>query len=271
MGIKQSLAGLLLVAALAPAAEAGQTLDRVMAKKLMVEVADQGYPPFAFLNDNNENDGFDIDVAREVAKRLGVALRVETPSWQVIVAGNWKGRWDVCICSMTPTEERAQKLDFPVRYYAAPASIMVAANNSSIHGAADLTGHKIGVEAGTVYERYLQKQLVVPGIAPIAFPFGEIALAPYDTEEAAFQDLALGDGKRLDAVVANSLDMRTRVAKDKRLKLVGDPVFEDPISVATDKGDPEWNAKITEIIHQMKADGTLAAISRKWVGDDVSR
>jgi polar amino acid transport system substrate-binding protein len=269
--LKALTAAFLLIAALIPSAQAGQTLDRVMSKKLMVAVTDQGYPPFSFLNDNNEIDGFDIDVAREVAKRLGVKLRVESPGWQMIVAGKWQGRWDVCICSMTPTTERAQVLDFPVRYYSAPASLLVSADNTTIHGPADITGRKIGVESGTVYERYLQKALVVTGGKPIDYPFGEITLAPYDTEEAAFQDLALGGGKRLDAVIANSIDVKARVAKDKRLKIVGPSLFEDDIFVANDKGDPEWNAKITSLIAELKADGTLSAISKKWVGDDVSR
>jgi len=58
-------------------------------------------------------DGFDIDVAKEVAKRLGVELEHVTPGWDVITAGKWAGRWDICIGSMTATKEREEVLDFP--------------------------------------------------------------------------------------------------------------------------------------------------------------
>ncbi|MGN6465807.1 MAG: transporter substrate-binding domain-containing protein, partial [Rhizobiaceae bacterium] len=71
-------------------AQAGETLDRVMKNKVLVEVTDQAYPPFSYLNDKGEMDGFDIDVSKEVAKRLGVEYKVETPSWEIITAGNWK-------------------------------------------------------------------------------------------------------------------------------------------------------------------------------------
>ena len=51
---------------------------------------DQSYPPYSFLNDKNEEDGFDVDVVKEVAKRLGVKSKIETPSWEVIAAGHWR-------------------------------------------------------------------------------------------------------------------------------------------------------------------------------------
>ena len=136
-----SLAGA-FIAALATSGYAGQTLDRVMKNKMLVEVTDQAYPPFSFVNDKGEVEGFDIDIAKEFAKRLGVGLKVETPSWEIIVAGNWHGRFDICICSMTATKERSEVLDFVNQYYAAPATITVNADNDTIKSAADLTGKK---------------------------------------------------------------------------------------------------------------------------------
>jgi polar amino acid transport system substrate-binding protein len=154
-----------VIAGVATNCQAGETLDRVMKNKVLVEVTDQAYPPFSFVNDKGEMDGFDIDIAREVAKRLGVGLKVETPSWEIIVAGNWHGRWDICICSMTPTKERAEVLDFVNEYYAAPATITVNTDNDAIKSAADLTGKKVGFEAGSTYEKYVQKALVFPARA----------------------------------------------------------------------------------------------------------
>ncbi len=72
----------------------------------------ESYPPFSFLNEQNQLDGFDVDVAKAVAHKLGVKLRLETPSWDVIAAGRWSGRYDICICSMTPSKAR-RSVRFP--------------------------------------------------------------------------------------------------------------------------------------------------------------
>lgn len=262
-----------LLAGFASAALAGETLDRVMKNKLLVEVTDQAYPPFSYIDDSGEVVGFDIDISKEIAKRLGVEYKVETPSWEIIVAGNWNGRWDICVCSMTPTAERAQVLDFVNEYYESPAVIAVNVDNTDINSAADLNGKKVGAQAGTTYEKYVQKALVIdiPGAKPVEYPFAEANVVPYDSEDTAFQDLALGTGKRLDAIVSNYLTTidRVKAAPDK-FKIVGDSLYGEPIWVAVDKGDPEWQAKIKEIFKAMEADGTLKAISEKWVGKDIT-
>ncbi len=253
---------------------AGETLDRVMKNKMLVEVTDQAYPPFSYIDESGEVVGFDVDISKEIAKRLGVGYKVETPSWEIIVAGNWNARWDICVCSMTPTKERAEVLDFVNEYYAAPANVVVNADNMDIKSAADLSGKKVGAQAGTTYEKYLQKQLVIEvpgGAAPVEYPFGELNVVPYDSEDTAFQDLALGTGKRLDAIVSGYLTAKERVDKSEgKFKFAGDALFGEPIWVAVEKGDPEWQAKIKEIFKQMADDGTLKAISEKWVGTDIT-
>lgn len=259
--------------ALTQASFAGETLDRVMKNKVLVETTDRAYPPFSYIDDKGEVIGFDVDVAREVAKRLGVDMKVETPAWEIITAGNWKGRWDICVCSMTPTKERAEVLDFVVQYYSAPAVVVVNTDNSDIKGAADLTGKKVGAQAGTSYEKYILKDLTidVPGAEKVTYPFAELTPVPYDSEDTAFQDLALGTGKRLDAIVSNYITAIDRVKKaPDKFKIVGEPVFGEPIWISVDKGDPEWQAKIKEIFKQMSDDGTLKAISEKWVEKDIT-
>lgn len=260
----------LLAVAAAPAL-AGETLDRVMKNKVLVEVTDQAYPPFSFIDESGEVVGFDVDVSKEIAKRLGVEYKVETPSWEIIVAGNWNGRWDICVCSMTPTAERAQVLDFVNEYYDAPAVVVVNVDNNEIKGPADLSGKKVGAQAGTTYEKYLNKELKIEMAPAVEFPFSELTTVPYDSEDTAFQDLALGTGKRLDAIVSNFLTAKERVDKNPdKFKIVGDPAYGEPIWVAVDKGDPEWQAKIKEIFKEMSDDGTLKTISEKWIGKDIT-
>ena len=156
MKLQPLLALGLTILAAATQAFGGATLDRVEQKRELVGVLMESYPPFSFLNDQNQLDGFDVDVAKAVADKLGVKLRLETPSWDVIAAGRWSGRYDICICSMTPSKARAEVFDFPVEYYASPAVIVVKAKDDRIHGAKDLSGKKVGLPRSS-YESYSTK------------------------------------------------------------------------------------------------------------------
>src|SRR5690606_14485628 len=124
---------------------AGDVLDKVMQEGVMVMSTDAEYPPQSFLNANNEFEGFNIDVGRAIAERLGVEIEFVTPGWDIITAGNWGGRWDVSVGSMTPTAARREVLDFPAIYYYTPASLAVHVENETIATPADASGLRIGV------------------------------------------------------------------------------------------------------------------------------
>ena len=271
--MKQFLACLVLAAlevAAGPAA-AGEVLDRVMKTKTLTMSSDPAYPPQSFLNDQNEMDGFDIDVGKEIAKRLGAELKIITPAWEIITAGNWGGRWDISVGSMTPTTARAQVLDFPVIYYYTPASFAVH-KDSEAGGLGDLVGKKIGVCGGCTYEAYLDGKLVIDaeGAPPFEYKVKAGQLQTYETDTNAFDDLRIGDGKRLDAVLSAQPTIMEAIKNGYPFRVVGDPVFFEPLSVAIDKGDPEFGAKIAEIVQAMRDDGTLKTLSEKWYGVDYS-
>jgi polar amino acid transport system substrate-binding protein len=263
----------LLVAGSGGATMAGEVLDRVLAKKKMLVALDAEYPPFSFVNANNEMDGFDIAVATEFGKRLGVEVEIVTPGWDVITAGHWAGRWDICIGSMTATKARAEVLDFPTVYYYAPAMIAVHKDNATIGKAEDLGGKRIGVEVATTYQAYLNRDLVIDAqdAPPVVYRVADPVVITYESEPLAFEDLKLGDGVRLDAVVGGLLTITDQIKNGGPFKFVGEPLFDEPIAIAIDKGDPEFAAKVVEIIDGMRADGTLAEFSLKWLGADVTR
>ena len=231
--------------AVAPA-WAGVTLDRVTKTGTVTDILVNDYPPFSYIDDNNQLAGFDIDVAKAFADKIGAKLKLETPGWEAIVAGRWNGRYDLCIGSTTPSTERAQVLDFPVVYYDSPA-VLVVHKDSTIASAADLTGRKVGVGSGSSYESYLGKTLQIPGaLKPITFPFGDVSAVPGD-ETVAFQNLALGNGVRLDAVVADLATTKARIDKGAPLKIAAE-LYAEPNVVTTEKGDPEWDAKVRDTI-----------------------
>ncbi|TBU92732.1 ABC transporter substrate-binding protein [Phytopseudomonas dryadis] len=263
----------LTLATLCSQALAGPTLERIEKNGELVNVLMENYPPFSFLNEQNQLDGFDVDVAKAVADRLGVKLRLETPSWDVIAAGRWSGRYDICICSMTPSQARAQVFDFPVTYYASPAVIVVNAADERIQSARELSGLKVGVTSASSYESYLNKDLVIEGAEdqPLDYPFDAVQVAPYDNDTVAFHDLALGAGVRLDAILTNLVTAQPRIDQDPRFKLAGEPLYAEPNAVAIEKNDAEWRAKVEDVFAQLRQDGTLAAISNKWIGSDISQ
>lgn len=252
------------------AAMGGTTLDRVKSTGTLSDVVIDYYPPFGFINDKNELDGFDIDVAKAMAQRLGLKLKLSTPGWETIVAGSWRGRWDLCICSMSPTTERAKVLNFPVQYYSSPAVLVVHKDDHRIESIADISGKRVGVGLGSSYETYLSKTLVIPGKPPLAFPFHDVRAMPGD-ETITFRNLALGPGIRLDAAIADLATAQANITATRALKIVGPYLYEEPNVVATDKGDPEWDSLVAQTIRAMKSDGTLAKISQHWFGIDITR
>ena len=253
-------------------AQADSVLDRVMANEVLVAASDAAYPPQSFFNDNNEMDGFDVDVAEEIARRLGVGLEIVTPAWETVIGGHWDGAWDVSVGSMMPTRERAKVLDFPAVYYYTPA-VFAVHEDSRIFAVDDLNGKTIGVCAGCTYEFYLQDLLTInaEGVPPFTVPVEPGALRTYETDINAFEDLKLGDGERLDAVLSAMPTIRHAIETGYPMRIVGAPVFYEPLALAVAKGDPDWSAKLAEIVAAMHRDGTLTRLSEKWYGVDYSR
>jgi polar amino acid transport system substrate-binding protein len=253
-----------------PQAFAGATLDRVKRTGVLNDVLVETYPPFGFIDAGNQLAGFDVDVAKAFAAKLGVKLKLATPGWETIVSGRWQGRWDICICSMSPTDERAKVLSLPVRYYSSPAVLTVHKDEQKIKSVADLSGKRVGVGMGSSYENYINKALVIPGAAPLTYPFHDVVAIPGD-ETVNFRNLALGPGVRLDAIVSDIATAKASVEATRGLKIVGPVIYAEPNVVATEKGDADWDLTVTRIFNEMKADGTLAKISLKWFGQDITR
>ncbi|MDA8853665.1 transporter substrate-binding domain-containing protein [Amylibacter sp.] len=250
---------------------ADNALDRVMKNGVLKVATDANWAPQSFLNDNNEMDGFDVAVAREIATRLGVEVEFVTPSWDIITAGNWSGRWDMSVGSMTPTVSRAEVLSFPEVYYYTPASIAVHAD-SPYQNVGDLNGEVVGATTASTFELYLQKDLTIDAEGVPSFEYlvtpGE--LRSYKDGTAALDDLRLGDGVRINAMVGSLPAILAAIESGYPVRVLGEPVFYEPLAVAIDRGDAEFNNKVAGIVRKMKEDGTLKALSQKWYGIDYT-
>ncbi|HZH10336.1 MAG TPA: transporter substrate-binding domain-containing protein [Microvirga sp.] len=261
------------VSAMNGTAQAGPTMDRVMKAGEMKVATNSGWPPQSYLDDNNKLVGFDVDVANEIGKRLGVKVSFETPEWNVLTGGRWHGRFDVGVGSVTPTKARSQVIDFAGIYYYSPY-VFVVHKDSKATSRNDLNGKKIGVETGTTSEDYVNRRLEIdaPGIPPIQYTLTPGEVKTYADSMLPFDDLRLGDGTRIHAVIAPEQTAQNAIKNKYPVKiLAGDYAFKEPLVVITDKGDPEWTAKLGSIIQSMKDDGTLGKLTTKWYGADYSK
>jgi polar amino acid transport system substrate-binding protein len=273
--------------AAAPSGE--DELASILARGTLIVSTDPAYPPQSELvkdgkranntkcasdeHTSSELTGFDIDTSVEIAKRLGVEACFVTPDWTLITGGNWSGRWDLSIGSMTITPERMGKLYFTQPYYTTPAAFFVHKDNTTFTKPADLSGKKIGACTGCTYDAYLAKKLVIPG-ETIDFVVNDAKFTGYDTDINALQDLALGDGTRLDAVLTAQPTGLGAITDGMPLKQLGDPVFFEYLGGAVDKAatkDPiSLVKKVTEIIQQMHTDGTLVKLSQQYYKTDLA-
>ncbi len=253
---------------------ANDLLAEVLARGVLRVATDPNYPPQSYLDEATKQwTGFDIDVAREIARRLGVELEFVTPDWDLITAGNWADRWDLSIGSMTITPERAKGLHFTQPYYTTPAQVFVHASNTSYRSPADLSGKRIGVCGGCTYEEYLTKTLSIPG-ETINFVIDGADIRAYPTDLYAVEDLALGDGVRLDAVITALPTGLEAIEAGVPLKPLGDPIYFEYLAGAVDrnasKNPVPFVEKVSEIIKAMHADGTLKRLSEQYYGVDLA-
>ena len=265
-----------------PGTEAGPTattavdlLDQVLAAGKLRVSSDANYAPQSFLDENSNWSGFDVEVAREVAKRLGVELELMATDWDIVTGGSWDARWDVSIGSMVATEERGKVLWFANPYYYTPAGFAVHASNTRYAEVEDLAGAIIGVGAGTTYERWLNKDLTIaiPGYDVVFADWKAGEVRPYSTDVEASHDLALGDGVRLNAVMGPVPTLQEIIKIGQPLKLLGDPTFYEPLCFALDKArgpSDKMLAELNGIIAAMHEDGTLTGLSMQFYGEDLT-
>ena len=271
---REFVAGLLLAAGIIVAGSfLPARVPDAAPSQLELKIATNGsWRPQSFLDDHNQLVGFDIDVAREIAKRLGRTARFDTPDFSTMTGGYWHGRWDIAVGSVTPTAARAQVVDFAGVYYYSPYVFAVHKGSDALTFEA-LNGKKIGVETGTTSEDYIRRRLKIdaPGVPPVQYRVTPGVVRTYADSTMPLDDLRLGDGVRLDAVVAPEQTVLGAIKSGYPIKIMpGGYAFREPLTVVTDKGSPEWTARIRGVIADMKADGTLRTLTTKWYGRDYS-
>jgi len=263
-------------------------LTEVQERGTLVVAIDPAYPPQSEIMPNatrtkdtlckveqlttGELGGFDVEVATEIAKRLDVEACFVTPNWLQIARGNWQGKWDISVGSMAVTSERMESLYFSWPYYSTSATFFVHSDNTSYSNLSDLSGRKVGTCSGCTYQSYLEGALTLPG-QEIEFIVKNPEIIEYTTEATALQDLAWGDGFRLDAALIASPTGKRAISNGLPVKQLGDSVYTEYLAAAVDKtgNATAFVDKVTEIIQQLHNDGILRELSMQYYGEDLTK
>jgi len=255
----------------------GDALAEVCETGTLRVATDAKYKPQSWFDVQSEQwNGFDVDVANEIAKRLGVTTDIQAQKWAVITAGSWSDRWDLSVGSMTDTVDREELFYFSSAYYFTPAGVSVHNDNTTITDiATDLDGKKVCVGVETTYQDYINQTLVMgAGAPPFEFEVDDAQLQTFETDTDALDNLALGDGVRCDAAISATPTIQAFIDDGGPIKLVGDPIYYEPLAIALDRNASTDQTALAEAVDQivldMHDDGTLSTLSQKWYGADLT-
>ena len=227
-----------------PGSSTGDLLATIKTRGYITVSTDPDYAPQSSVKADGTYEGFDIDVATEIAKRLGVDVRWETPGWDAITAAGWQGRWDMSVGSMTITTPRKGILDFTQPYYYNPA-YLAASTRSNVKKTSEL---------------------------PFTLPEGASATTlPTDANCAE----AIKAGRtEFDLWISSGPTIDQAITAGTPMVKIGEPIFLEDLSVAFDKSGAAHAAllfEVDKIIGEMHADGTLTELSKKWYdGEDLT-
>ncbi|WP_165492256.1 basic amino acid ABC transporter substrate-binding protein [Egibacter rhizosphaerae] len=219
----------------------------------MLVGSDLEFPPFEFIDDDGEPDGFDIDLMNEIADRLGVEVEFQDASFDTIFTQLASDEFDTIISAITITEERMETIDFTDPYFAANQALVVV-EDSDIAGVDDLDGADVGAQAGTTGLDYATEN------------FTESEIVEYDSYPAAFSAL---EGDQIDAVLGD-LPVASEAAEDSdALDLVEEVDTGEEYGIGVQQGADNLRAAISDAIAEIIEDGTYEEIYTEWFEGEV--
>lgn len=240
-------------------AVAGEQLKTIQEKGVINVGLEGTYPPFSFVDESGKLAGFEVELAEALAKELGVKAKLQPTPWDGILAALQSKRLDVVVNQVTISEERKAKYAFSKPYTVSGIQALVLKKNLeslNIKGAADLAGKKVGVGLGTNYEQWVKQEV----------PKADVRT--YNDDPAKFQDLRVG---RIDAILIDRLAALEYAQKAKDTAVAGEAFSRLDSGIALRKGEPELLDAIDKALDKLRADGTLAKLSTKYFGADVTQ
>lgn len=257
-----ALCMMLVLAVTALAGCGSNSAQKEESKKIVVGL-DDSFPPMGFKDEKNEIVGFDIDLAKEVAKRLGREVEFKAIDWNSKEAELKSGRVDILWNGLDITDKRKENMLFSEPYMDNRQIVFVAKNGKvAVAGETDLAGKTIGTQSGGTTEEYFENK------PELKASMKEVKYYPDYIN--AFMDLENG---RLDAVVGDEIIGRYYISKHPDEIQAIDTVIGtvSQFGIAFRKDDQKLRDEVQKVFDEMKADGTVAKISEKWFAKDITK
>jgi polar amino acid transport system substrate-binding protein len=206
------------------------------------------YPPYNFINDaTGEIDGFERELGDELCRRAGLTCEWVTNDWDSIIPNLTSGNYDTIMAGMSITEERDEIIDFTQNYYPPTASVFMALADD-----VDLEGGVVAAQVNTIQAGYIAES----GATLVEFATPDETIAAVRNGQA-------------DAVFADFDYLKPIADEDAELRIVGEPVpLGGGVGMGLRDGDPLRDT-FDALISEMKADGSLNDLLRKWFGEDT--
>lgn len=225
-----------------------QSMQRIKKSGELVLGTSADYPPYEFhkaVNGKDEIVGFDVEIAKQIAKDLGVKLVIKDMQFDGLLAALDEGKVDMVVAGMTPTPEREKNVDFSNVYYKAVQTVVVrAADKNKFKTTSDFNGKTIGVQKGAIQEDIAKKQ--ISGARPMAL--------------ATISDLVLAlKNNRVDGVILESPVATSNVNANKDLAISDVKLKNDDAgsAVAVKKGSADLVKEINKTLNRLKTDNSI--------------
>ena len=231
----------------------GKKTENTSNAKVLKLGAEMTFPPFEFQEEGSkEYVGFDMDLARALAKQMGYELQIQNIGFDGLIPALEAGNIDIIVSGMSITEERTKKISFSKPYYKSGLSIVVKADNATIKTFKDLEGKNIAVQIGTTGAEEARK-------------IKNAKVREYNSNSEAYMELKAGG---VDAVVNDLPVNEYYLAKsgDKNAKILGDIMNAEEYGMAMTKKNTELTEKVNKALDELKKNGEYDKIYQKWFG-----
>ncbi len=243
-----------------PEGQSGDAWERIQASGKMVVGTSADYPPFEYYDTNFQLDGFDIALMREIGQRLGVTIEFRDMAFDGLGNALELDNIDVAAAALTVTENRDQFVDFSNTYFISQDAELVNVSSpvNSISDPSQITSMRVGVQRGTVYDRWIQTNLVDTGQMPAA------NLLVYESIQHALRDLREG---RIDLVALDLAPAQVAVAEGG-VKIVGQGLNSQQLALAVGNGQASLQARLNSTLTTMINEGRISALIQQYMNFD---
>jgi len=237
------------------------TWDAIQEAGVIVVGTSADYPPFEFINEANDFDGFDIALIREIGNRLGLRVEIRDMAFDGLIAALRAGQINAIIAAMSATPERAQQVDFTINYFVGTDAILVAEGSGlSFEDALEIASYRVGVQTGTIHEQWVEENLIDAGLLTSA------NFTRYERAEQAILDLRNG---RIDVVAMDFFAAKAYLEQGGIVLALEQNLAGENMAIALPKGASVFLAEMNAVIQELQAEGFVDQLAEQYLAGEA--